>query len=906
MPFEEEFLEPTSEKTATTCPYCGVGCGVIATPSSDGQTAEVKGDENHPANFGKLCSKGSALGETLTHEERLLDPFIKGIKSDWNSALDLVAGRFLQTIAEHGPDSVAFYVSGQLLTEDYYVANKLMKGFIGSSNIDTNSRLCMASSVAGHKRAFGSDTVPGCYEDLELSDLVILVGANFAWCHPVLHQRLLAAKADRGTRIVVIDPRETATTDAADLHLKIKNGGDVALFNALFAYLANSQAYDDEFVKNHTQGLGDALEEASRLSMQEVVEQTGLSIDVIQTFFEWVVDTPNTMTVYSQGVNQSSAGTDKVNSIINCHLVTGRIGRAGMGPFSITGQPNAMGGREVGGLSNQLAVHMDYDTESIDRVQRFWNAPNIAQSAGLKAVDMFEAVAEGKIKALWIMATNPAVSMPNAGKVKEAIEACPFVVVSDIVNTSDTVKLADVQLPATAWGEKSGTVTNSERRISRQRSFLKPPGNSRHDWDIISDVARRMGFEGFDYKTSSDIFFEYAQMSTFENNGSRDFDIGKLADITSAEYDAMAPFQWPARKSEIKASSPKRFFADGQFFTPNKRARFISTPVRPSASSISEDFDLILNTGRIRDHWHTMTRTGKTQRLSTHIGEPFVEINPVDAQSIGLVDADISVVKSQWGSAHLRVVVTDRVSIGSVFAPMHWTRRFSSKGCVDEITSSNFDPISGQPEMKYTPVSIRKMQLDWWAFGVFEEEPDAKILEKYSYWAVTRRGLGWSVEVAGTLEEAENQDFVDELCKPYVLGESITFVDTNTGDMRQSFVQNENLKAFVTVSRRGPVKADRVWLGQYIGNCLDSSARLNLLAGRPQAGEATGKIICSCMGVGAGTIEKAISAGAQTVGDVGKVTCAGTNCGSCKPEIAALISEYFYERDNKLMEFAEQ
>lgn len=905
MPFEVEPIEDTKKETFTTCPYCGVGCGVIATPSEDGQSAKIEGDPDHPSNFGKLCSKGSALGETLTYEERLLDPIVHGMKSDWNSALDLVAGRFLQTIAEHGPDSVAFYVSGQCLTEDYYVANKLMKGFIGSSNIDTNSRLCMASSVAGHKRAFGTDTVPGCYEDLDQSDLVVLVGSNFAWCHPVLHQRLLRAKEECGTKIVVIDPRKTATTEAADLHLAIKPGADVALFNALFVHLANSDAKNSEYVDEYTDGLADALAIAEPDSLQKVVAQTGLSRADITTFFEWVTDTQKTMTIYSQGVNQSSSGTDKVNAIINTHLVTGRIGRPGMGPFSITGQPNAMGGREVGGLANQLAVHMDFDQASLDKVERFWSAPNLTKGPGLKAVDMFDAIANGKVKALWVMATNPAVSMPNADKVRKAIENCPFVVVSDVVQTSDTVELAHVKLPATGWGEKTGTVTNSERRISRQRSFLKPAGQARHDWDVLCDVAKRMGFSGFNFESPAEIFKEYAQMSAFENNGSRDFDIGSLGDITDAEYEVLTPFQWPAPKFESKSSAPKRFFADGQFYTPNSKARFIATRVREPATATNPVYDLVLNTGRIRDHWHTMTRTGKTQRLSTHIGEPFIEINPMDANKLGLADADIAVVKSLWGSSHLRVVVTERMERGAAFAPIHWTRRFSSKGCIDEITSSNHDPVSGQPELKFTPISIRKMRLDWWAFVLLESEPDRQLLQKASYWALARRGDGWSIELAGESSECEADVFVDEICQSVVSQDELIYKDTKTGNYRKSVLNNSRLVGFATTSKVGPVEADRVWLGQNIGKDLDPSIRLSLLAGRPPAGEATGKIICSCMGIGAGAIEKAIKAGDLSVEAVGKSTCAGTNCGSCKPEISALISNFLNAEQENKMEAAE-
>ncbi|MER8577060.1 molybdopterin-dependent oxidoreductase, partial [Mesorhizobium sp. M1374] len=504
---------------------------------------------DHPANFGRLCSKGSALAETIDLDGRLLHPEIHGRRAGWDEALDLVASTFSQTIAEHGPDSVAFYVSGQLLTEDYYVANKLMKGFIGSANIDTNSRLCMASSVAGHRRAFGADTVPGTYEDLELSDLIVLVGSNLAWCHPVLYQRIAAAREKRPEmKIVLIDPRRTMTADIADMHLAIAPDGDVALFTGLLAYLGQHNALDRAYITAHTTGFGQALFAASALDLAGTAAATGLSEDELGRFYGLFAATAKTVTVYSQGVNQSSSGTDKVNAIINCHLATGRIGKPGAGPFSVTGQPNAMGGREVGGMANMLAAHMEIENpEHRDRVQRFWNAPTIAQKPGLKAVEMFQALADGRIKALWIMATNPVDSMPDADAVEAAIMACPFVVVSDVLSQTDTVRHAHVRLPAAAWGEKDGTVTNSERRISRQRAFLPVPGEARPDWRIVAEVGKRMGFgEAFSYAAPAEVFAEHAALSGFENDGARDFDIGAYVGVDAEGYEALEPFQWPA------------------------------------------------------------------------------------------------------------------------------------------------------------------------------------------------------------------------------------------------------------------------------------------------------------------------------------------------------------------------
>jgi assimilatory nitrate reductase catalytic subunit len=587
----------------TTCPYCGVGCGVIATVAADGAVS-VRGDPDHPANFGRLCSKGAALAETLDLDGRLLYPEINcrsaalaANRADeknraeggaptgrvsWDEALDHVAQKFQSIIAQHGPDAVAFYVSGQLCTEDYYVANKLMKGFIGSANIDTNSRLCMSSPVAAYKRAFGSDTVPCNYQDLELADLIVLAGSNAAWCHPVLFQRMRAAREQRKTKFVVIDPRKTASCEFADLHLSIQPGTDAILFNGLLNFLRREDHLDFEFLEAHTEGFAAALNAAreSAPTIPAVARACGIEPADVAEFYRLFARTPKTVTLYSQGVNQSSSGVDKGNSIINCHLATGCIGQPGMGPFSITGQPNAMGGREVGGLANQLAAHMDFDAASVERVARFWSAPKIAATPGLKAVDMFNAIAAKKIKAVWIMATNPAVSLPDANAVRAALEQCEFVVVSDVLRHTDTTRYAHVLLPAAAWGEKDGSVTNSERRISRQRAFLVAPGETQPDWWMVTQVARRMGYGAmFAYETPAQIFREHARLSNFENDGARDFDLGALAEMSDAHYDTLIPAQWPVTRDAPQGTA--RMFGDGKFFTPTRKARFVAImPIR--------------------------------------------------------------------------------------------------------------------------------------------------------------------------------------------------------------------------------------------------------------------------------------------------------------------------------------
>ena len=529
----------------TTCPYCGVGCGVIA-QTNDTQITTIQGDKTHPANFGRLCSKGIALGSTLGLEGRLLHPEINGTQCSWDTALDEVAQQFQRIIAQHGPQAVAFYVSGQLLTEDYYVANKLMKGFIGSANIDTNSRLCMSSSLSGYKRAFGSDTVPGNYEDMEETDLLVLVGSNLAWCHPVLFQRISAAKEKRpDLKIVVIDPRYTATCEIADFHLPLKSGSDVWLFNGLLDFLRRNDYLDYDFLENATEGFANALQAARKSSgsIPAIAQQSGLDEEMVVQFFRLFAQTEKVVTLYSQGINQSTSGTDKVNSIINCHLATGRLGKLGAGPFSMTGQPNAMGGREVGALANQLASHMDFAPEHCAIVQEFWHSPLIPTEPGLKVVDLFNAIAAGEVKAVWIMATNPMVSLPNTQVIKQALEKCELVVVSDCVRHNDTTAYAHILLPALAWGEKDGTVTNSDRRISRLRPFLEAPGEAKPDWWIISQIAQQMGYaEQFAYRSPADIFREYASLSGYKNNGSRDLNLSGLLPLSDEEYQTLTVF----------------------------------------------------------------------------------------------------------------------------------------------------------------------------------------------------------------------------------------------------------------------------------------------------------------------------------------------------------------------------
>ncbi len=906
----------------STCPYCGVGCGVIAT-DVDGRW-QVKGDPGHPANFGRLCSKGAALAETLIDDGRLTMPLVDGRPAAWDRALDLVAERFARTIAEHGPDAVAFYVSGQCLTEDYYVANKLMKGFIGSGNIDTNSRLCMASSVAGHLRAFGGDVVPGSYEDLEEADLVVLVGSNLAWCHPVLFQRLSAARAARGTKVVVIDPRRTASCDIADLHLALAPGGDVALFQGLLVHLAEHGQIAREWVSAHASGLEAALVAAAR-DAGAVAGLTGLAPDDIAEFYRLFARTERVVTVYSQGVNQSSAGTDKVNAIINCHLATARIGRPGMGPFSVTGQPNAMGGREVGGLANQLAAHMSFaDAAALDRVGRFWGTDRLARQPGLKAVELFDAVADGRIKALWIMATNPAASLPRADRVRAALASCPFVVVSDCWPT-DTTLYAHVTLPAAAWGEKDGTVTNSERRISRQRPFRAAPGEARPDWWMLAEVGKRLGTslssvipaqagtqgnhsvdrnvaldprlrgddgrgweEAFTYSGPAAIFREHAALSGFENAGTRGFDIGGLADLGDAAFDALEPVTWP-----VPAAGPAggRLFAEGGFFTPDRKARFVAVRHRAPVAQTTGEFPFLLNTGRIRDQWHTMTRTGLVPRLMSHRDEPRLALHPDDAEGLRLEAGDLVRVATAAGAAILKVEPSPDQRPGDLFVAMHWTDDFSSTGPVDRLVLGATDPVSGQPELKATAASLAPVPTLWRGLLL---KRTAGPLPGGCYWARVPLARGHAYELAGweDLPEGEDLDaFVTALLGAPSGAERLEAVDRRRGTHRYALLVAGRLEAWLILSRPGgAVVPVRDLVAGLLGEPVADGARVGVLAGAVTAAPAGGKIVCSCFSVGLDTLRRAIETeGLASVAEIGTALKAGTNCGSCIPELRSLL-----------------
>ncbi|CZF79595.1 Nitrate reductase [Grimontia celer] len=871
----------------STCAYCGVGCGIEAKVQANGKL-EVRGDEEHPANLGKLCSKGLKLGETVTTQGRMLSPSVHGEDCSWDHALSHVASTFSDTIAKYGQDSVAFYVSGQLLTEDYYVVNKLMKGFIGSANIDTNSRLCMASSVVGHKRAFGEDIVPGNYEDLELANLVILTGSNLAWCHPVLYQRLKAAKARHGTKIVVIDPRETASCEIADLHLPLFPGSDIALFNGLLAYMAKLNQINQKYVEQHTEGFDEALELAKRFSnITSVSLATGLKTADIETFFQWFRSTPKTVTVYSQGVNQSTSGTDKVNSILNCHIATGRVGQPGSTPFSITGQPNAMGGREVGGLANTLAAHMEFgNPEQSELLSEFWETSNLATKPGLKAMNMFEAIETGKIKALWVMATNPAVSLPESNRINAILASCPYVVVSDCVESNDTLKYAHVRLPAQGWSEKSGTVTNSERRISRQRRLLPTPGMGKPDWWIVSEVAKKMGFEKqFSYRSELDIFNEYVEQTRLGNevgkSTARALTLESLSGMTPENYQSFAPRQWPAKDGVC----PERLFGDGNYATPNGKGRFVAVDFKPPALSLSERYGLILNSGRIRDQWHTMTRSGLSPSLSENDSVPQLEIHPFDAADRGIKDGHLAKVISSIGEQIFIAKVTSTVSVGQCYAPIHWTHTNCSDGKVCTVIPSNTDPFSGQPEFKATPIEVKSVKTYLDAQIVSRSPLDKTKLNAIpaAFWVSQQCDSGVLYSLKLTVKTLELEDLLAALMDD---GQPTLVIASSGEAQRVVYLQSGKfgLAAAIYPSSLAGSQPD---ISQLVSAEAEPEVMHGFLAGTLKAKSRT---ICTCKKVTKADIENAIdNTGVCSVKSLGELTGAGTGCGSCVAELEQFI-----------------
>lgn len=878
---------------STTCPYCGVGCGVEVTIDESRQLSALQGSSDHPANFGRLCVKGSKLLETNSINGRLLSPMVHGEPSDWQTATNTVADKFKQVIAEHGPESVAFYVSGQLLTEDYYVANKLMKGYIGSANIDTNSRLCMSSAVAAYKRAFGADAVPCCYEDLEVTELLVLVGSNAAWTHPVLFQRIeRAKKLNPDMQVVVIDPRRTATCEIADSHLGIKPGTDVPLFNGLIQYLSIQNALDQAYIDAFTQGFEQVIDSVQEWTVEQVADTCDISVSKVLGFYQQFAQTEKVVTAYCMGVNQSTSGTDKANSIINCHLASGKVGKAGAGPFSLTGQPNAMGGREVGGLANMLACHMDIDNPAHRQtVQNYWQSPTIASKTGLKAVDMFDDIETGKVKAVWIMATNPMVSMPNREKIARALKKCEMVVVSDCVDKNDTLTFADVALPATGWSEKDGTVTNSERRISRQRGMLEASGQARHDWQIICDVANAMGFsKGFNFSHPREIFDEYVGLTQADNNGSRDLDLSGLAGLSESAYNRLKPVQWPVNSQAPEGT--KRLFTDGKFYTPSGKANFVKTVFAAPEQLTSDEYPFVLNSGRLRDQWHTMTRTGKAAELTSHYSRPFVAVHPSDADSLSLKEHDLVNLTAshvQDTKVCLPVVIDDKQRKGELFAPIHWSATNSASSSITALYTDANDKISGQPELKHAAVSLTKAtHLLQGKIFVKQSFSSELLREKFAYFVTTPIEQGTLIYFATEHTVADIKLWLQINLPLYDEWVSVT-----GGELASTFALRDTVLSLCLFMSELHIDVDTSWINSLMANGIVNGDQMHgLLNNQPDELFKKGKLVCSCFKVGENTIIDAIQGGCDSVDKLGNALKCGTNCGSCKSELSQLVNKY--------------
>ena len=692
----------------TTCSYCGVGCGIIVTnDSKNGVT--VRGDKDHPVNRGMLCSKGMNLHYVANDtSDRILYPEMRWSKShpmervSWDAAMDRAAAVFSSIIKKHGPDSVGFYISGQCLTEEYYLVNKLVKGFLKTNNIDTNSRLCMSSAVAGYKKTFGEDAVPIAYEDIELADTFLITGANPAWCHPILFRRLEQHKEKKpGIKIIVIDPRKTDTAATADLHLQIIPGSDIVLYHALAKCIIERGYTDADFIKNNTENylaykelvLSTSLEKASKLS--------GISINDIKLAADMIGKAEGFLSLWAMGLNQSAIGVDKNTALLNISLLTGHIGKPGSGPFSLTGQPNAMGGREVGGMANLLAVHKDLANPTHrQEVADFWGVDAISEKPGLTATEMFEALESGKMKAIWVICTNPLVSLPDSRKVEKALAKAKFVVVQEISHNADTAKHADLLLPAAAWLEKEGTMTNSERRISYLPKGINAPGEALSDVEILLRFAKKMNFSGFNFNNTEEVYKEYCQMTKNTN-----------IDISYLNYNRLkneGTFQWPV--PDYGHPGTPRLFSDKKFYTPSQKAIFnLPTSIENTSEQPTDKFPFILTTGRVRDQWHTMTKTGKVSRLMTHTPSPFLEINPIDAFKISVNNGDIVMVTSKNGSVRVKAKVTDSIKENVVFLPMHWGKQLENDlNRTNNLTNTLVDPVSKEPDFKFTTVSVAK------------------------------------------------------------------------------------------------------------------------------------------------------------------------------------------------------
>ena len=702
-PLTEEDLRLSWKRSV--CPYCGVGCGVLV-GSREGRVLKVRGDANHPANYGLLCGKGATLPQMMHTPDRLAHPLMRRQRAEalqrvsWEQALGHAAQRWRAIIDEHGPYAVAFYISGQLMTEDYYVVNKLAKGLLGTNNVDSNSRLCMASAVSGYVTSLGADAPPGCYADIELADCFLLIGTNTSACHPVTFERIRRRKlqAPGRVQVIVVDPRRTRTAEIADVYLPIRPGTDVALLNALLHVISREGLLDARYIQRHTGGWEALQAVVERYPPERAAAVCGVDAAQIREAALRFGRARAAMSLWSMGLNQSTHGTAKNNSVINLHLATGQIGRPGAGPFSLTGQPNAMGGRETGGLSHLLPGHrLVVDEHDRRDVEALWGLPagRISPTPGLHAVELFEALAEGRVKSVWILCTNPMVSMPNLSLVRRALARAELVIVNDIYHPTETTALADILLPAAQWSERDGTVTNSERCISYAEQSIDPPGEALPDWEILCRFARAFGVgEALTFRSAEEIYEEYKGLTR-----GRDLDIGGV----TYQRLQQGPLQWPCPTARHR--STMRRFTDGVFAHSDGRARFVAHDYAEPAEPADAQFPMILTTGRVRDQWHTMTRTGKIPILMKKEPAPFIELHPDDAARLGASDGAPVTVRSRRGEATAPCRLTSAIQPGTCFMPFHWGGLWGG-AVVNQATTDAFDPLSKQPELKFCAVRL--------------------------------------------------------------------------------------------------------------------------------------------------------------------------------------------------------
>ncbi len=921
--------DATVKETRSTCPYCGVGCGVIVESASD-QVIGVRGDPNHPANWGRLCTKGSTLhltAQPMRYEQaRVKYPSVQGQRATWELALDHCADRFADIIKAHGPDSVAFYISGQLLTEDYYVFNKLAKGLIGTNNVDTNSRLCMSSAVAGYKQTLGADAPPACYDDVDFTDCLFIAGSNTAYAHPVLFRRIEEARRlNPLMKVVVVDPRKTDTTEFADLHLPILPGTDVMLFNAMLHVMLWEGWIARDYIDAHTDGF-DALRDSVReISPAVAAPICGVSKEAIVQAAKWFATSKATLSLYCQGLNQSSSGTAKNAALINLHLVTQQIGKAGAGPFSLTGQPNAMGGREVGGLSNLLSAHRDL-ANPIHRqeVAKLWGIADVPSKPGKSAVELFAALKTGEVKAVWIACTNPAQSMPDLTAVHEGLRHAQFVVVQEAYKGTETAKFAHVLLPATTWAEKEGTVTNSERCITRVNAAVAAFGEARNDWEIARDFAKKLQ----DRITTSGISFDYPTAESVWNEH-RESTRGRDLDITGLSYAALgkAPQQWPFAQGMLQGR--KRLYEDGVFPTPNGRAHLVVTPFKGVAEEINVRFPLRLTTGRLRDQWHAMSRTGTVGQLFGHVSEPMIDVSPMDAERRGWKAGEFVTVASRRGRQIMRINISNELRTGQVFIAMHWGPEYlggaQSLG-VNTLTCSAFDAVSKQPEFKHAAVRLDPVDLPFKLLAVgfvatdrllaiqkklraLFEDVDFASCVPFAATDVSRRNEeGLLLRLAASVvPEPERMALLKKILREaFAVDEDnlIQYSDPRRGSLREAAVAVNCAASELRYCLLIGDQSSEPWLRQLLQNQTDAASigSMLVMASRqaPAGFKSEGRVVCNCFGISESKILRSLNSlqefdplnPSQALRSLQSTLACGTHCGSCVPELNKMIANF--------------